>query len=237
MRILINKRSHTNTILKEATQEVQRREMEALNNEMALGESHVFSETFNRKMEKLLRFSQKSYFPYVNTIGKRVAIITIAVVISLSATAFSVKAIRVPVVNFFVNVYEKFSSIVFQSPESKKTYPTAIEQFYEPDYLPEGYTLLENQNLLVATQIIYSNSNGNELIFEQYVITSNELKVDTEGVEIEKITVDDNKALFYSNKGIHNLVWTDGVYGYKITGEIDKEVMLKIARSIILKNK
>ena len=115
--------------------------------------------------------------------------------------------------------------------------PIQHEQFYEPEYLPEGYTLLENQNLLVATQIIYSNSNGNELIFEQYVITSNELKVDTEGVEIEKITVDDNKALFYSNKGIHNLVWTDGVYGYKITGEIDKEVMLKIARSIILKNK
>ena len=170
---------------------------------MAIDESHIFSETFNRKMEKLLRFSQKSYFPYVNTIGKRVAIITIAVVISLSATAFIVKAIRGSVVNFLVNVYEKFSSIVFQNPESKKTYPTAIEQFYEPEYLPEGYTLLENQNLLVATQIIYSNSNGNELIFEQYVITSNELKVDTEGVEIEKITVDDNKALFYSNKGIH----------------------------------
>lgn len=121
---MINKRSHTNTILKKAAQEVQRREMEALNNEMALVESHVFSETFNRKMEKLLRFSQKSYFPYVNTIGKRVAIITIAVVISLSATAFSVKAIREPVVNFFVNVYEKFSSIVFQSDESEKTYPT-----------------------------------------------------------------------------------------------------------------
>lgn len=210
--------------LREAAKESQRQEMKIIETEVIL-EPYVFSDEFDKKIGKLLSFSQKPYFKFVNTIGKRAAVIIIALITALSITTLSVKAVREPVISFMISVYDKFTNILFNTDELESSYPTIIEESYHPEYIPEGYILKENNNFGNVIETIYSKGND-DLFFEQYIISSTQIGVDTEGTGVEILTVKGKEVLFYNNKGVNNIVWTDGVYGYKITGIIDKDDMI-----------
>ena len=56
--------------------------------------------------------------------------------------------------------------------------------------------------------------------------------MDTEGVDIQNVTIDGKETLFYSNKGINNLIWTDNGYGYLISGRINKDEIIKMMKSV-----
>lgn len=213
--------------LHKAAGQLQKREIEILEKEAALIEPYIFSNRFNRKMYKLMKFSIKPYFNFVNTAGKRAAVIIIAFITAFSIATFSIKALREPVIDFIVSVYEKFSNILFNEEETKSSFPTIIEEFYQPKYLPTGYVEIENNNLINVIEIIYSNG-VDDLIFEQYIIGSAQVGIDTEGAEVEMLIVDGGKMLFYSNKGINNIVWKDESYGYSIRGIINKSEMLNM---------
>lgn len=221
------------TKLKKAATEVQVREIAALDKDMAFAEPHMFSEEFKLKMEKLIQFSKKSYFPYVNTLGKRIAIITI-ILLTVLAPVLSVEAMRRPFYNFVITVYDKFTSIIFQEDTGSES-PTTLEKIFEPEFVPEGYTLYEEIDLVLAIQVIYANEDGNEIIFEQYVASAGKLGIDTEGGSMEKLQLEGNEFIFVSNKGCNQLIWINNGYGYHISGSIDKDTMIKMAQSIKVK--
>ena len=62
--------------------------------------SVTFSSDFEEKMQKLLKKQKKPYYYMINTIGKKIAIIILALLITLTATTFSVKALREAVLEF-----------------------------------------------------------------------------------------------------------------------------------------
>lgn len=219
--------------LKKAAIEVQVQEIAALDKKMAFAEPHIFSEEFKLKMEKLIGRSKKPYFPYTNTFGKRVTIITI-ILLTFLAPALSVEAVRRPFYNFVITVYDKFTSIIFQE-DTDLNSPTTLDKIFEPEFVPEGYTLLEKIDLVLAIQIIYANEDGNEIIFEQYVASAGKLGIDTEGGSMEEFQLEGNEFLFVSNKNYNQLIWIDNGYGYHISGPIDKETMITMAQSIKVK--
>ena len=227
-------------LFKIAVQESVKDEFELINNEMALSEPHVFSDEFNRKMEKLLKFSKKPYFTFINTFGKRVAVITITIFASLLITVFSVEALRTPVVNFFVNIYETFTIITFDNTANnfesngityeEDVLPTTIEEYLEPAYIPGGYSFSENIDLEGINHIYWLDENQNEIGFEQFIIENTTLGLDTEGVELEDITINGNKGWFYSNKGVNNVIWIEKGYGFQIYGVISKNELLEMTK-------
>lgn len=219
-------------LFKESAREAQKLEMEILEKELQIAGTHEFSEAFQSRMSKLITFSRKPYFLVINTIGKKIAVILIIFVLTFSTILIRVEAARQPIFQFFIEIYEKFSSVLFPDMEQGICYPESIEKNYKPQYIPEGYTLLESIVLTTTTQFIYSNKNGDELIYTQYVISSNSLSVDTEGVDIQNITIDGKETLFYSNKGINNLIWTDSDYGYLISGRIIRDEIIKMMKSV-----
>ena len=79
----------------------------------------TFSEKFNKKMEKLIKSQRKSYYILINTVGKRVAILFVAI-ITLFTASMSVKAIREPVINFIIEVYESFTKYFFEGETAEK---------------------------------------------------------------------------------------------------------------------
>lgn len=70
--------------------------------------AHTFSPRFERKMSALISRRKKPYYYLVNTVGKQVAVVILVILLTLSGTVFSVKALREPVVNFFIEIYETF---------------------------------------------------------------------------------------------------------------------------------
>jgi hypothetical protein len=211
--------------LQAAAREAQRREMLALQTEFI--EPHVFSDEFNRKMKHLFRTNGRSHFRFVNTIGRRVAVIALVLIAALTVTTASVKALREPFIEFIVSVYERFTSVILQTDNAQSDSPLEIEEMFLPQYLPENYVLLESNNYLVMAITTYSDGRD-ELIFEQHIMNPTHFNVDTEDVELENIVVNDIEVLFYSNKGFNNILWTDGLYAYKVMGIIDKNKLLNL---------
>lgn len=79
--------SKTDEILKRAFIDAQIDRLDCL--------PHRFSDRFEQKMQRIIR-SQKGVLKLVNTVGKRVACIALAVIICLATTVFSVEALRKP---------------------------------------------------------------------------------------------------------------------------------------------
>lgn len=193
----------------------------------------TFSAEFEQKMRKLINREKKPYYYLINTVGKRVACIILAALITLTSVTFGVKAIREAVIDFFVETFEKFSIVGFKDediPENNKI----IETYYAPTYIPEGYELVLDEKLSMYRIMEFISETG-KINFEQKLINSNDIYVDTENVESEEITILQHKAL-YLNKGEKVLIcWNDNYYSYIVRSEsgLPKEEILKVAESII----
>ncbi len=316
--------------LKEALQIYQQRQMALIPPDDQI--NVVPSKKFETNMQKLISRQRKPYFYLINTASKRAAVIITVIFIALTTTVFSVEALRKPVVEFFVTVFEKFSTVVFgsgeeqdiakvssnddfyvpvftysgtssevdrvasaESPTSAKEssawisstsserivnsshnsssietshdississppesshpnvsstsppisslssyseteleleFPKTIEQLRLP-VLPEGYVLDYEEETGISYYVEYVNDGNDFFSFEQYVITTTKITVDTENVSLINTEINGCNAIYYENKGYGNLIWTDNEYGYTITGISDQELLSKIAESV-----
>ena len=124
-------------VLKEAFQEIDKWEYENLHLEAL--EEVIPSPAYIKRMERLMKWQKRSCWKYVNTVGKRIAMI--AVVIALTfGLSMSVSAVREPVVKFFVHIYERFVEFFYDDDVVTKA-PSTIETVYTLGYVPEGYEL------------------------------------------------------------------------------------------------
>jgi len=192
-----------------------------------------FSPGFEQKMEKLIRAQRKLYYPLVRTSARKTVLALAAAFILMMITVFSVSALRKPFVEFIVSVYEKFSSIIFEQQASDMQPSTALESFYVPEYIPDGYALDEDNIIILSSQRILLFAGEHDTIeFQQFAHTSSTFIIDTEGISTEQVFVGGNEGIYYSNKGKQFLVWTNDLYGFSLAGRMEKEVLLAIANSL-----
>ena len=138
--------------LQDAFKEINSEELDNLN---IPKEDFEFSEKYKKNMEKLLAKQRKPYWQYVNTAGKR-AVACILVFIMIFASSMSISAFREPVVEFFVNVYERFVEI-FCREDGTTTSPDEIETIYTLGYLPEGYEFESREVVGNTSKVVFTN--------------------------------------------------------------------------------
>lgn len=224
-----------NEILKRALIKAAERELSELPSDEELSKMYQFTPAFESKMQKLLKKAKQKYVYIFHRPIRRMSIIAACVIIILTAS-FSVEAIRTPIIKFCVTVYEKFSSVIFGiDANDELTLPTTIEMLYAPSYIPDGYTLTDEMNTSHIRELTYSDMDDNEIAFQQYIIISTSIKIDTEGVVTEKIFINGIEGIFYTNKNVNTVMWHDNQYGYSITGKIDKSSLENMANSIKIK--
>ena len=136
----------------------------------------TFSEKFNKKMEKLIKSQRKSYYIFINTVGKRVAILFVAI-ITLFAASMSVKAIREPVINFIIEVYESFTKYFFEGETAEK-----IEKVYSITKLPVGFKQTQVVENDAGRNVTFESSEGNIIVFTQSATQNAELNIDNQKV-------------------------------------------------------
>ena len=173
--------------------------------------AHItFSEEFERKMQKLINQQKKSYYYLINTVGKRVACIVIAVLIALSTVTFSVEALRESVVKFFVETFEKFSIIRVEDAVNDNS---VLETYYAPTYIPEGYELRNCEDNLSAHRKTYIANENSVLYFEQY-LKHVKIKIDTEGTKTAYIKICGREAFYTIENEKQMIYWVDEEYRY-----------------------
>ncbi len=187
-----------------------------------------FSEAFERRMEKLLSLQKKSYYRLINTVGKKVAVIIVAVIIGLTATTFSVKALREAVLEFITETHKKYTKVstnIVQQPQNgfEKT---------APQYIPEGYVLKYEENYGTTYQITYMDDEKNTIDYDQSVTFGATLHVNTEGVDYEIIKINSLEGIAYVKNGFSCIVFADETYFYSLLGKVPMEELIKMAESI-----
>ena len=189
----------------------------------------TFSELFEKKMQKLIMAQKKSYFYLINTVSKRVAIIVLALIISLTTTTFGVKAIRETVIEFITETFERFTkvSVVDDEPDTQselvKTAPT---------YIPEGYIIELEVDTGGLYKIKYTTQENDIINYNQKFGYGTINNVNTEDIEYENIYINSLEGVKYIKNGINTVVFADETYMYTIYGQVPFEELIKMAESI-----
>lgn len=79
--------------------------------------------------------------------------------------------------------------------------------------------------------MIYTNEAGIELIYIKQEKAGTRIDINTEGIQTESILVNQNQGIYYSNKGMNDLIWIDDVYVHSIIGKVSKNEMMNMAIS------
>ena len=224
-----------NTKLKQALEIYQEKQLSVLPSQEELENIHRFSSAFEQKMKKLIRNQKKPYYMMINTIGKRVAIVIIVIFITLMTTVFCVKALRNDVLNFFIEIHKKFSIIFFDNNTPDASITMKIDKVYVPAYIPDGFALTSKTDSGIIVRYEYSDSEDNQLFFEQMILLS-KIAIDTENRKSEEVDVNGNLGICFFEKEYNNLIWDDGTYGYHLISTLNIDVMIKVAESIIPRN-
>lgn len=160
---------------------------------------------------------------------KKITVACLLVCTILFGAAMSVQPIRAAIVNAVVTWYERYIGILFVEDEEKE-YPTVIEEVILPP-LDEGWKkdiLLEARGLGVY---IFTNSEGQEIYYDQQVYRPNEMIVDNNGCVVSEIVLNNNvyaKLCTYEDETII-VLWENG-YLFSLSSEqLSAEYLIEIA--------
>ncbi len=99
-------------------------------------------------------------------------------------------------------------------------------------YIPEGFVLSQIMESGKQKMYRYNNSNGDFFTILKCTSTL-EMNFNTEFFDTEEIIVDNmNYTYCQGNEGINNLVWTKFDYVYRISGSLDLNQLVKIAKFV-----
>lgn len=195
------------------------------------------SPAFVAKSEKLIHHTQQKIWRYVNTTMKRIALIAIIAAL-LATTAMAIPAVREAIIRFFLHDEETHYEFSFD-PEQAATAPDCIETVYVPTYIPHGY----HEDFRVvdtpAVCIIWSNSEGNSIGYNQLPMpedpnNSDWYGINSEGVTTETLYLNGYEVLSIYDDGTTTFVWTNNEYFFDLSCEdtVSPEEMQQIFYSI-----
>ena len=216
-------------MLKQAVAAYMEEEFARLPSEDEIGEHH-FSPEFEQKMEALLTRGIRPYRR--RTAGKRVAVLA-AVIALLAACMLSVGAVRESIVSFFTEVYEEFTAIIFEQPEESVQTDAAVSiDEIEITYIPEGFEVNQQNRSAEKLSVEYTDNEVGYIIVDQRLLGEDGIGLNTEDVEYQIVEVNGQRGVFYENRGYATLMWNDAKQYFIVSGNINKEEIIKIAESI-----
>lgn len=204
-----------------------------LPDENRLEERQFFSSGFEEKMQKLIQKAKLTPRQLHLQLMRRIAMIVL--LFTLGTTALmSVEAIRIPILHFLTEVHETFTRIVFGPKVNDDASPDKIEVLYLPAFIPEGFVLDFEEIDSNFTLLAYSN---HEDYFEWAQYTSDvSPHINTEGIMLEEFTLHKITYLYYSNKGMQNLIFEYQGYVFVCSGTLEKDLLIQISEGLEKKN-
>lgn len=211
---------------------------EILRNEVAFEFSHIpsdenaidihFSQQFSYKMDRLLMAQQKTYWKYVNTFAKRVAIVCFVAAVMLT-TACSIDEIREPIVNFVKEIHEKFIQYFVEGDTTRE-----ISYEYNIYELPEGFKEIEVNRSETQVFKVYKNNLDETIEFTQAATQEAQHYYDIEQGSVSVENVGGIEVEFYMHKELITSIWIKDTYLFELTyyGNGSKEQIKQMIMSI-----
>ena len=166
---------------------------------------------------------------------RRVAVkaaVAVLVCIGLMTTVvMSVDALRIPVLNFIVEQYEKYSSLQLNNDAQNTDANLANE--YLLGLLPDDYYIISKTDDPIFKITMYENDIG-DLVQFCITQTNGTYNIDTEDAIVSEIVLGDYKAILLEEDG-YQAIWYDSVnsivYNFRATG-FTKETFLNLCEQL-----
>lgn len=190
--------------------------------------SFNFSSDFEKRMAKLISNQKKPYWDYVNTAGKRVAII-IATLLALSFSSLTVKSVRDGVIERIKKVYEICVNYQYAGSKADK-----INVYYKPFYIPNNFIEVEDVSTDISYNIKFNDNKGRMLRFNQLLPDNLDLFYDNENSQEVKIQIGDITAEGIKSDGFIAVHWEYDSYVFQLITDSDlsDDEIIKIIKSV-----
>lgn len=192
---------------------------------------HEFSAGFERKMQKLIKRQRHFYFPLVRTPVRRAAVIFVTAVVSLSVMVMSVGAFREAFVHFITEIFDTHTQV--RSPDSDEA-PKDFRDIYEITALPDGMRLTKKSEAGRSPVCLSREYKNGDLFlyFRQYIKSAYNQNINTEGYEMQPVSVNGCEGFLVDFGEDAILIWDNGDYIFYMHGNIDNNSIISAAKSV-----
>jgi len=199
-----------------------------------------FLETSREKrMEKMMRrlrwISLKKQFFTVVPRTMRFAVAALGILCIGLTTAFaSSETFRVRVFSMFAEDHGQYTAIGLREDEQKAfDVPNGWEGMYYPTYIPDGFEVINVENLSEQIFLIsFENKNNEYLTFEEMTEDA-ESNIDTENAQVYYTEIHGNTALVSAKADLTIVSWNEQnrILSVVFDGEVEEDA-LKVAKSV-----
>lgn len=190
---------------------------------------HVFSDKYLKAKEKLLNKLGRSYWKYVNTVAKKVAIIIISLIIALTSL-MTVDAIREKVIDFVFRIYSTFTEIESNNQNNNKY----IKTYYTIQQIPKTHQKsFINANESIATT--YWSSSQREDISLVQAPKSTSLIFNSENGNFSEHIINDTPCLTCKDNNLYYCYWEFDGYRFELVYPLDlgEEFMSEVVGKLV----
>ena len=219
----------TNEVFRKAIGEALHPEFAAMIPEHS---EHIFSEKFERKMEKLIRRRRKPYYSLISTGLRRTACIIVMFLVVSFTTIMSVEALRKPFLDFLSSIFSDHTTIESVL-DLDGDYPETIEERYEITEGLEDYVIVNEEVSSVYHSVYYDNKrNDSIIVLRQRTIDDYINNINTENRTMNSIIIDEYDAISFENQGYQTLIWNNGKYIMELSSTIGQNALITMAKSV-----
>lgn len=191
-------------------------------------QDYTFSKAFERKMNRLISREQHPLWRFVNTAGKKVAVILLGLLI-LGLASLSVKAVRTSVVEFITTVFERYFVVSLDGDtknQIKKRYDILV---------PDGFQITGCTESEIRIRTEYKNNERKAVIlFSQGISDGTQLTIDRETSKSESVDLDGTEISMTKGAKITYAAWTNDGYVFELTcyGAFKDNELFEMIRSV-----
>ena len=192
-----------------------------------------------KRMEKMMRrlrwISLKKQFFTVVPRTMRFAVAALGILCIGLTTAFaSSETFRVRVFSMFAEDHGQYTEIGLREDEQKAfDVPNGWEGMYYPTYIPDGFEVINAENLSEQIFLIsFENKNNEYLTFEEMTEDA-ESNIDTENAQVYYTEIHGNTALVSVKADLTIVSWNEQnrILSVVFDGEMEEDA-LKVAKSV-----
>lgn len=194
--------------------------------EKAANPTYKFSKRFEEKMERLIWKEKYLSFWNGKYIKKRVAIFLLIVTASLLTITISIKAYRTHFFQTIKTIHKDFFLYTYVADEEDCAFYN-----YPLGYLPEGYTLMEQDSNENSSMRLFSNTEGDQFTLDQFFVSNQRsIVVDSQYSSLRAVNMDGITLTIYTyENGEINAYCEYENYVFILTSDsLSQEELIKI---------
>ena len=174
-------------------------------------------EEYIAEQEKILTQACKEAYAPKLTPRRAIAAVLVAIFLLAVTACAAIEPIR----EFFIEVFDEYLRVEVDNPDAsenkEEVLPKTIEVAYSITNIPDGFVLVDDSRSIISIMTMWLKDDGSVLIYEQDIISENEVNLDGDNAEYGEIVIEGRSVFKHYSDGMYVLMWKEHGYLFSIS--------------------